>query len=143
MSRKAVSCAPLRFASATALQGASRAGTVGGTLRGLLVPGGRKKRSMQVELDALIVDEASMIDLELMTTLLLALRGIPKLGDADGMAARSAWRLLEEEGVVVMPGESFGLGAAAGHVRVALTVDKDVLREACGRIRRLIERLAG
>ncbi len=53
-----------------------------------------------------------------------------------------AWRLLEEEHVVVMPGESFGLGAAAGHVRVALTVDQAVLRDACGRIRRLIERLA-
>ncbi|MFM7065839.1 MAG: pyridoxal phosphate-dependent aminotransferase [Gammaproteobacteria bacterium] len=53
-----------------------------------------------------------------------------------------AWRLLEEEDVVVMPGESFGLGAAAGHVRVALTVDRELLRDACGRIRRLIERLA-
>jgi aspartate/methionine/tyrosine aminotransferase len=42
-----------------------------------------------------------------------------------------------------MPGESFGLGAAAGHVRVALTVEKEQLREACVRIRRLIEKLAG
>jgi arginine:pyruvate transaminase len=31
-----------------------------------------------------------------------------------------AWRLLEEEKVVTMPGESFGAGGA-GHLRVALT----------------------
>jgi arginine:pyruvate transaminase len=54
-----------------------------------------------------------------------------------------AWRLLDEANVVVMPGESFGLGAAAGHVRVALTVEKEQLREACVRIRQLIEKLAG
>ena len=54
-----------------------------------------------------------------------------------------AWRLLDEATVVVMPGESFGLGAAAGHVRVALTVEKEQLREACVRIRQLIEKLAG
>lgn len=47
-----------------------------------------------------------------------------------------AWRLLEDEGVVVMPGESFGIGGA-GHIRVALTVDSSVLVEACTRIRRL------
>jgi arginine:pyruvate transaminase len=44
-----------------------------------------------------------------------------------------AWRLLNEQGVVVMPGESFG-AAAAGHVRIALTVDSPTLIDACGRI---------
>lgn len=53
-----------------------------------------------------------------------------------------AWRLLDEQGVVVMPGESFGAGGA-GHVRLALTVGGEVMAEACGRIRCLAEQLAG
>ncbi len=52
-----------------------------------------------------------------------------------------AWRLLDEHGVVVMPGESFG-ARGAGHVRLALTVEADVMVEACGRIRSLAEELA-
>ena len=51
-----------------------------------------------------------------------------------------AWRLIEEEGVVVMPGESFGIGGA-GHIRVALTVDSSILVEACTRIRRLAAKI--
>ena len=51
-----------------------------------------------------------------------------------------AWRLLDEEGVVVMPGESFGT-RAAGHLRVALTVDAEVMLDACSRIRRLADRI--
>lgn len=51
-----------------------------------------------------------------------------------------AWRLLDDEGVVVMPGESFG-SRGAGHVRLALTVEAEVMAEACSRIRRLAERL--
>ena len=53
-----------------------------------------------------------------------------------------AWRLLDECGVVVMPGEGFGAGGA-GHLRVALTVERDVMAEACGRIRGLAEQIAG
>jgi arginine:pyruvate transaminase len=53
-----------------------------------------------------------------------------------------AWRLLEEEHVVVMPGESFGT-RAAGHLRVALTVDAEVMLDACSRIRRLADRIVG
>jgi arginine:pyruvate transaminase len=49
-----------------------------------------------------------------------------------------AWRLLDECGVVVMPGESFG-SRSAGHIRLALTVDTDVMAEACRRIRELAE----
>ena len=51
-----------------------------------------------------------------------------------------AWRLLDEYGVVVMPGESFG-SRGAGHVRLALTVESDVMAEACNRIRELADRL--
>ncbi len=51
-----------------------------------------------------------------------------------------AERLLEEEGVVTMPGESFGAGGA-GHLRVALTVDEGQIKEACRRIGRLAERI--
>jgi arginine:pyruvate transaminase len=37
-----------------------------------------------------------------------------------------------------MPGESFGSGGA-GHVRVALTVESELLKEASTRIRRLAD----
>lgn len=51
-----------------------------------------------------------------------------------------ARRLLSEEAVVTMPGESFGTGGA-GHLRVALTVDEDQIAEAAQRIKRLAERI--
>jgi arginine:pyruvate transaminase len=51
-----------------------------------------------------------------------------------------AWKLLEEEKVVTMPGESFGAGGT-GHLRVALTVDQSQITEACKRIARLAERI--
>ena len=51
-----------------------------------------------------------------------------------------ARRLLAEENVVTMPGESFGAGGA-GHLRVALTVGVDEITEACKRIARLAERV--
>ena len=51
-----------------------------------------------------------------------------------------AWKLLEEEGVVTMPGESFGAGGT-GHLRVALTVGVDQITEACKRMARLAERV--
>jgi arginine:pyruvate transaminase len=52
-----------------------------------------------------------------------------------------AMKLLAEENVVTMPGESFGAGGA-GHLRVALTVDEAEIAEACRRIVRLAGRLA-
>jgi arginine:pyruvate transaminase len=51
-----------------------------------------------------------------------------------------AWRLLAEENVVTMPGESFGAGGS-GHLRVALTVDEAQIAEAARRIARLAERI--
>jgi arginine:pyruvate transaminase len=51
-----------------------------------------------------------------------------------------ARRLLEEENVVTMPGESFGAGGA-GHLRVALTVGVEEITEASKRIVRLAERI--
>lgn len=51
-----------------------------------------------------------------------------------------AWQLLKEKNVSVMPGESFGNGGA-GHIRIALTVDSVILRDACARIRSLAEEL--
>jgi arginine:pyruvate transaminase len=44
-----------------------------------------------------------------------------------------ALRLLREQKVVTMPGESFGIGGA-GHVRVALTIDEAQIAEAAKRI---------
>jgi arginine:pyruvate transaminase len=44
-----------------------------------------------------------------------------------------AARLLDAERIAVMPGESFG-HAAAGHLRIALTVPEAELRDALGRI---------
>ena len=51
-------------------------------------------------------------------------------------------RLLDEEAIAVMPGESFG-HAAAGHVRLALTVGDDLLEDAVARLLRLAAALAG
>lgn len=51
-----------------------------------------------------------------------------------------AWRLLNEEKVAVMPGSSFGQ-QAAGHIRVSLSADADLLREASSRMVRLAIRL--
>jgi arginine:pyruvate transaminase len=51
-----------------------------------------------------------------------------------------ASRLLAEENVVTMPGESFGT-CGAGHLRVALTVPESEIREAAARIVRLSERI--
>ena len=47
-------------------------------------------------------------------------------------------RLLESEGVVVLPGTAFGQGGE-GFFRIALTVPPDQLREAIGRIGRMVE----
>jgi arginine:pyruvate transaminase len=44
-----------------------------------------------------------------------------------------ARKLLTEQGVVTMPGESFGQGGS-GHLRVALTVDETTISEAARRI---------
>lgn len=52
-----------------------------------------------------------------------------------GLSAQDfAWRLLEEADVAVMPGDGFGPGGA-GHIRLGLTVEEDILAEACERIR--------
>ncbi|MEM9146488.1 MAG: pyridoxal phosphate-dependent aminotransferase [Pseudomonadota bacterium] len=55
--------------------------------------------------------------------------------------AAFADRLLTETGIAVMPGESFGT-AAAGHVRVALTVPEDILAPALTRIAQFTADLA-
>ena len=52
-----------------------------------------------------------------------------------------ATRLLDDEKIAVMPGESFGK-AAAGHVRIALTVPDDELREAMLTMLGFADRLA-
>jgi arginine:pyruvate transaminase len=49
-----------------------------------------------------------------------------------------AWMLLNDHDIVVMPGESFGNGGA-GHIRLALTNDAKVLREAGAQIRVVAE----
>ncbi len=51
-------------------------------------------------------------------------------------------RLLDEERIAVMPGESFGR-AAAGHIRVALTVEDGALEDALGRIIGFARGIAG
>ncbi len=52
-----------------------------------------------------------------------------------------AMRLLDAEGVAVMPGESFGR-AAGGHVRVAMTVADDLYEDALSRLLRFAGALA-
>ena len=50
-----------------------------------------------------------------------------------------AWALLEEEGVAVMPGSSFG-DQAQNYLRASLTVPDDAIDEACRRITALAAR---
>lgn len=59
--------------------------------------------------------------------LMLDMRATGLSGEAFAMA------LLEAQGIAVMPGESFGR-AAAGHIRVALTVADDLLVDAVARL---------
>ncbi len=71
-----------------------------------------------------------------------ALRAIPPAGAmyvmldvrATGLSGQAFGEaLLEEENVAIMPGESFG-AAAAGHIRVALTLPDDQFGEALDRL---------
>lgn len=62
---------------------------------------------------------------------------------ATGLSGEAfADSLLEAEHVAVMPGESFG-AAAAGHVRVALTVEDTLFEDAFGRLLNHAARLVG
>ena len=53
-----------------------------------------------------------------------------------------AWRLLDEYGVAVQPGEPFG-SQAAGHVRISFASSDQELAEACARIGRFVRGLVG
>ncbi len=66
------------------------------------------------------------------------------LGVADfGFSATAfATRLLDEAGVSVLPGDSFG-ASGAGYVRLALSAGEEELAEACRRIGRFTGRLSG
>lgn len=61
---------------------------------------------------------------------------------ATGLSGEAfANTLLDEERIAVMPGESFGK-AAAGHVRVAMTVEDETFADALARLAALAGRLA-
>jgi arginine:pyruvate transaminase len=51
-----------------------------------------------------------------------------------------AWRLLDEEKVAVLPGDSFG-EVAKNYIRLSLGYDKDLILKACRHIRNLSTRL--
>jgi arginine:pyruvate transaminase len=60
---------------------------------------------------------------------------------ATGLSGEAfALRLLEEERIAVMPGESFGL-AAAGHVRIAMTIADDAFAAAMARLAAFADRI--
>ncbi|MGI9393724.1 MAG: aminotransferase class I/II-fold pyridoxal phosphate-dependent enzyme, partial [Boseongicola sp.] len=60
---------------------------------------------------------------------------------ATGLSGEEfAHRLLDAEGIAVMPGESFGR-AAAGHLRVALTVEEQTLMAAVEKLADLADKL--
>ncbi len=62
---------------------------------------------------------------------------------AFGLPATAfATRLLDEAGVSVLPGDSFG-ASGAGYVRLSLAADEEDLAEACRRIGRFTGRLSG
>jgi arginine:pyruvate transaminase len=62
---------------------------------------------------------------------------------ATGLSGEAfANALLDEHAIAVMPGESFG-AAAAGHVRVAMTIDDDTFTAALVTLCEFAESLAG
>lgn len=67
--------------------------------------------------------------------LMLDIRATGQSGEAF------AWHLLEQERIAVMPGESFGK-AAAGHIRVAMTVEDDAFETALQKLCATAEELA-
>ena len=80
-----------------------------------------------------------------------AIRVIPSSGAmyvmldirATGLSGNDfANRLLDEERIAVMPGESFG-AASAGHIRVAMTIADDLFEEAIRRLAAFAERQPG
>ena len=58
---------------------------------------------------------------------MLDIRATGLSGDMFGDA------LLEQEAIAIMPGESFG-AAAAGHVRIAMTIDDERFADALKRL---------
>ena len=79
------------------------------------------------------------------------LRPVPNLGAMymmidvrkTGLSGEEfAFKLLDEHAIAVMPGESFGT-AAAGHIRVAMTVDDDRFAQAMETICAFATRLCG
>ena len=61
----------------------------------------------------------------------------PDISQITNDCVQFALHLLEEEQVVVVPGETFG-PSGRGCIRLALTVNQDLLKEAIERIRRFI-----
>jgi arginine:pyruvate transaminase len=62
---------------------------------------------------------------------------------ATGLSGEAfASRLLDEERIAVMPGESFGT-AAAGHLRVALTIEDAAFETAFARLLAFAARCSG
>jgi len=61
---------------------------------------------------------------------------------ATGLSGEAfALSLLEEERIAVMPGESFG-EAAAGHIRIAMTVEDGAFEAALARLVTFADRTA-
>ncbi|KMW56657.1 Aspartate aminotransferase [Candidatus Rhodobacter oscarellae] len=93
----------------------------------------RRRRAMAVELLA-HTNAAKSAPCDGAMYLMLDIR-------ATGLSGEGfANRLLDQERIAVMPGESFG-EAAAGHVRVAMTVADEMFAEALGRIIHFAEAL--
>ncbi|HET7656435.1 MAG TPA: aminotransferase class I/II-fold pyridoxal phosphate-dependent enzyme [Luteimonas sp.] len=123
---------PGQFAIEQALHGAD-------TIGALTAPGGRLHASRQALIEACdTCEHLSLVPPQ------GALYGIPAV---VGDAARGfddhafALRLLEEEGVLVVPGSSFNV-PWRNHFRVTLLPDADTLREVFTRIDRLLTRSA-
>ena len=123
---------PGQFAIEQALHGED-------TISALTAPGGRLHASRQALLEA--CDASEHLSLVAPQG---ALYGFPAV---VGDAARGfddhafALRLLEEEGVLVVPGSSFNV-PYRNHFRVTLLPDADTLREVFARIDRLLGQIA-
>ncbi|ANM28761.1 hypothetical protein ABI59_02760 [Acidobacteria bacterium Mor1] len=56
---------------------------------------------------------------------------------AHGDSTALAWRLLEEQQVVTVPGEAFG-AAGAGYLRLSYAASREAIREGVGRLERML-----
>ncbi|GIX32681.1 MAG: aminotransferase [Lysobacterales bacterium] len=124
---------PAQWAVAPALRGPD-------TASALTAPGGRLYASRQAVLEA--VEKSAFLELVRPMGALYAFPRVRSERFADFDDHAFALRLLEEEGVLLVPGTSFNF-PRKDHFRITLLPEAETLREVFARIEALLVRMAG